>query len=176
LNVSIDGDLAVAGAYLDSGAATEAGAAYVFERDHGGPDAWGERAKLVPSDVTAEDYAGYDVGIHGDFVVVGAGYHDADPLRREDTGAAYVFSRNTDGIDGWGEYLKLIASDSKAEDHFGHAKGIAVGHGWLVVGASRVDGGTPTTPECGAAYVYLMPLFVDGFESGTTDGWSTVHP
>jgi FG-GAP repeat len=169
-SASIDADLVVIGADRDSGTVNEGGAAYLFDRNLGGPDAWGERTKLVPSDAAAEDNAGSTVGIFGDFIVVGSGYHDAVA---DDAGAAYVYSRNTGGPDTWGEYQKIVASDGVLGDRFGH-KGVAVGRDWMVVGAYRVDGGTPTTPECGAAYVFYIPIFADGFESGTTDSWSAV--
>lgn len=171
-SVSIDGDSLVVGADRDSGTANEAGAAYLFDRNLGGPDAWGERIKLVPSDAAAEDNAGSTVGILGDFIVVGSGYHDAVA---EDAGAAYVYSRNTGGPDTWGEYQKIVASDGALGDRFGH-KGVAVGRDWMVVGAYRVDGGAPTTAECGAAYVFDVPMFADDFESGTTDNWDSSIP
>ncbi len=171
-SASLDGDLLVVGADRDSATATEAGAAYVFERNLGGPGVWGERSKLVPSDVATGDNAGSSVGILRDVVVVGSGYHDSVA---QDAGAAYLFSRNAGGVDAWGEHKKIVASDGAFEDRFGH-KGVSVGHGWLVVGAYRVDGGTPTTPECGAAYVFEMPLFADDFESGTTDSWDSILP
>lgn len=172
ISTSIDGDLVVVGADRDSGTANEAGAAYLFDRNLGGPDAWGERIKLVPSDAAADDNAGSTVGVLGDFVVVGSGYHDSVA---DDAGAAYVYSRNNRGLDAWGEYKKVVASDGVLGDRFGH-KGVAVGRGWMVVGAYRVDGGTPTTPECGAAYIFELPIFSDDFEAGTTDAWDSATP
>ncbi len=172
ISASINGDLVVVGADRDSGTTNEAGAAYLFDRNLGGPGAWGERTKLIPSDAAAGDNAGSTVGASGDFVVVGSGYHDAVA---DDAGAAYFYSRNIGGADAWGEYKKIVASDGAFDDRFGN-KGVAVGRDWMVVGAYRVDGGTPTTPECGAAYVFDVPMFVDDFESGTTDNWDQATP
>jgi hypothetical protein len=42
---SVSGDIAVVGAHLNG-----QGAAYVFQRDHGGPNNWGEVRILLPSD------------------------------------------------------------------------------------------------------------------------------
>jgi len=169
VSASLDGDLVVVGAFFDDGAAFESGAAYLFDRNLGGLGAWGEITKLVPSDAVAEDRAGYEVGILGDFVVVGAGWHDAVA---DKAGAAYVFSRNSGGADAWGEVKKLVASDGSADDLFGH-KGIAVGRGRLLVGAYGND---DQAGEAGAAYSFDLPLFADGFESGTTDSWGSATP
>ena len=54
------------------------GAAYVFERNQGGGDNWGQVTKLVALDSANNDYFGISVAISGDTVVVGA--------HREDTG------------------------------------------------------------------------------------------
>ena len=43
-------DLIVVGAREKNGTETGAGAAYIFERDHGGANAWGEVANLVATD------------------------------------------------------------------------------------------------------------------------------
>ena len=49
--VDIDGDYAIAGAprVFAAPSFTGTGAAYIFERDEGGTNAWGEKVKLVPS-------------------------------------------------------------------------------------------------------------------------------
>jgi len=166
---SLDSDLLVIGAFFDGGAAVESGAAYVFDRNLGGLDAWGEITKLVPSDAVAEDRAGYEVGILGDFVVVGSGWHDAVA---DKAGAAYVFSRNSGGADAWGEVEKLVASDGSADDLFGD-KGIAVGRGLLLIGAYGND---DQAGEAGAAYSFDLPIFADDFESGTTVSWDSATP
>ena len=50
-SVAISGNTVVVGAFADdSGANTDQGSAYIFERDQGGTNAWGEVKKLVASD------------------------------------------------------------------------------------------------------------------------------
>ncbi|MCH7580736.1 MAG: hypothetical protein IIB22_10885, partial [Chloroflexi bacterium] len=55
--MAVSGDTAVVGANLEDGGAGDpldrAGAAYVFERNQGGADSWGEVAKLTASDAQA---------------------------------------------------------------------------------------------------------------------------
>jgi len=69
-------------------AGSERGAAYVYERNQGGADHWGEVKKLTASDAQNYDYFGYAVTISGDTVVVGACVEDGVGSNR---GAAYVF-------------------------------------------------------------------------------------
>jgi hypothetical protein len=85
----------------------------------------------------------------------------------DDAGAASVSSRDSGGVDAWSEVDKIVASDGVAGDRFDN-RGLAISPDWLLVGAYLVDGGTPTTSECGAAYGFEMPLFAEDFESATT--------
>jgi len=79
-SVSIHGDLAVAGAIGDD---DDTGAAYLFERNHGGPNVWGELIKLTASDAAPGQWFGEAVAVNGDTVVVGA--------PQAGTGSGYVF-------------------------------------------------------------------------------------
>ena len=109
LSVAVSGDIAVVGASVESTAATNAGAAYVFQRDQGGADNWGEVKKLTASDAQAGDLFGFNVAVSGDTAVIGAREEDAGG---GDAGAAYVFQRNEGSQDNWGEVTKLTASDA----------------------------------------------------------------
>jgi hypothetical protein len=162
---SIDGDLVIVGAFLDDGAAVDSGSAYVFERDLGGPNNWGQRAKLVPSDGAFEDKAALAVSIRGSTAALSSGWHDAVA---EKAGAVYVYERSRGGTDAWGEVVKLTASDGQIEDYLGHSE-LVVGDGRLLAGTYGDDG--PTGTNEGSVYVFETPLFADGFEDGTTDAW-----
>jgi hypothetical protein len=90
--VSVDGDTAVVGAPAANAPLIAQGAAYVLYRDQGGPDAWGQVAKLTAADGAPYDVFGNSVSVSGDTVVVGAEGADTDyPGER---GAAYVFYRS----------------------------------------------------------------------------------
>jgi hypothetical protein len=58
--------------YQDDDNGSNSGSAYIFGRDQGGADAWGQVAKLTASDGASDDHFGYSVSISGDTVVVGA--------------------------------------------------------------------------------------------------------
>ena len=152
--VAVSGDTAVVGAYLEDAGGADAGAAYVFQRDQGGADNWGEVTKLLASNAQAGDLFGWSVAISGDTAVVGAFGEDAGG---SDAGAAYVFGRDQGGADNWGEAKKLLASDAEASDQFGVS--VAVSGGTAVVGAWLENTGGS---KAGAAYVFQQPVPVGG--------------
>jgi hypothetical protein len=166
-SVGLDTDTVVVGAF---GNTSFRGAAYIYGRNQGGADNWGEVKKITASDGVANDALGTSVRISGDAVVVGAPVLDPRrpgqlPAGTIGPGAAYVFERNQGGGDNWGETQKLTASDAAA-DRFGDA--VAISNGTVVVGA---DGKNDAT---GAAYVFTAtcanrPAKADFDGDGKTD-------
>ena len=125
-SVAVAGDVAVVGAYGEAAAAgNNSGAAYIFERNMGGTNAWGEVKKLTASDAEGYDSFGYSVAVAGDVVVVGAIYKDIGSCNS--AGAAYVFERNAGGANAWGEVKKLTASDAEEDDRYGLSVEAAAG-------------------------------------------------
>lgn len=147
--VALDGGTAVVGAWGVGDREPLSGSAYVFERDRGGPGAWGQTARLTASDGAMGDLFGEAVAISGDTIVVGAWHHDGVGA---DSGAAYVFER---GAGGWAEVGKLTAGDAAAGARFGWP--LAIDGGALVVGAEGAD----------AAYVFERG-------AGGPGGWGQV--
>lgn len=99
------------------------------------------RNEYEPSSDGAEnDFFGQSVSISGDTIVVGASGDDAN------RGAAYVFERNKDGADQWGEVKKLIASDREVDDRFGWS--VSISRDPIVVGARGDDSVT------GSSYIF----------------------
>ena len=145
-SVAIAGDVAIAGAYMDGSAAFKAGAAYVFEQNQGGANAWGEVKKLTAFDAAVGDYFGYSVAVDSDLAVVGAELKGAGGTK---TGAAYLFERNAGGVNAWGNVKKLTASDEVGYERFGYS--VAAASDIVVVGAPYKNEGSS---EVGAAYVF----------------------
>ncbi len=145
-SVSVSGDTAVVGAGGEGAGGQDAGAVYVFERDQGGADNWGEVTKLTASDAQAQDAFGTSVAVSGDTVIVGAFGESAGGAA---AGAAYIFQRDQVDADSWGEVRKLTASDAEAEDFFGLS--VAVSGNTVFVGAVFED---TAARSAGAAYVY----------------------
>ena len=160
-DVALSGGTAVVGApFHDPGGLVDAGAAYVYERDHGGTGAWGEVVVLSASDGEVGDRFGVSVSAWGDTVVVGATHQDHAGAS---SGAAYVFERDFGGAGAWGEVVKLIASDAAPVNYFG---GSVAAHGdTIVIGASGADHSGLFL--AGAAYVFER-------DSGGPGAWGEV--
>ncbi len=158
-SVSISGDYAIVGAQYEDSGGLSSGAAYIFYRDQGGADNWGEVKMLTASDAAAGDLFGYSVAIDGDYAVVGA-YSADDAVA--DCGAVYIYGRNQGGADNWGQVKILTASDAEAGDLFGTS--VAIDGDYVVVGASSEDG---TGSDRGAAYIFYR-------DQGGTDNWGEV--
>ncbi|WP_457666331.1 InlB B-repeat-containing protein [Thiolapillus sp.] len=146
ISVDIDGDTVIIGAKFNDDKGTQSGAAYIFSRNQGGSNAWGEVRKLLASDGAADDWFGHSVAIIGDTAVVGAYLKDGSA---QDFGAAYRFSRNEGGADNWGETAKLEADDGSVNDQLGYS--VAVGNDAILVGAHFADGNASTS---GAVYLF----------------------
>lgn len=138
ISVWIDGNTAVIGAPDEDGM----GAAYVFTRRGA---VWTEEEKLVAPVRSEGGKFGYDVGLSGDTIVVGAPKTDQTPI--PEAGAAHVFVRTPEG---WARQAELSASDGKADDAFGF--GVAISGDTILVGAN--DGNVTPGLTAGAAYVY----------------------
>ncbi len=148
-SVAISGDTALVGADYDNVAGNEGqGSAYVFGRNQGGADQWGQVAHLTAADGSAADLFGSSVAISGDTALVGAPYDDVGS--NLDQGSAYVFGRNQGGTDHWGQVAHLTAADGGAYDYFGCS--VAISGDTLIVGAAWADVGS--NREQGVAYVF----------------------
>ena len=140
---------------------------YVFVKPAGAWADGNETDKLTASDGEAQDNFGYSVAVDVDTVevsgaevevatvVVGAYQHDPidphsdpdSPLYLLDAGAAYVFTRDSEGVWDGGE--KLTADDGDALDYFGYS--VAVDVDTVVVGAYGDDDNGSAS---GSAYVF----------------------
>lgn len=113
--------------------------------------AFEEQAILRASDAQTSDEFGFSVSVSGDTALIGAWQEDGgagDLL--EQSGAAYVFTRDVDGI--WTQQAILRASDAQAFDGFGRS--VAIDGNTAVVGAPFEDGTGGVTSSFGAAYVF----------------------
>ena len=149
-SLAIHNDTVVVGAPVS----LPGGAAYVFYRDRGGPNAWGEVVRVSGVNTSWNDFFGFSVALDGDTLVVGA-YAGGDY-----DGQAYVFSRNQGGPDAWRQVAELVGSDVQPYDYFGSA--VAVSGDTAVVGACGTGDGTT-----GAAYVFQR-------DQGGPDAWGQV--
>ncbi len=150
--LDLDGDTLFVGAYLDNANAENSGSAYVFERNVGGANNWGQVKKIISSDNSYHDRFGWHVKLSGETVVIGA-YQNDDACPSDDTcnsGAAYIFERNLGGTDNWGEVKKITANDRARDDNF--SWGLDFDNDTIIVGALGDD---DNGSGSGSAYVFM---------------------
>ena len=103
-SVSISGDYAIVGAYLEAAGGIGAGALYSYLRNG---VTWSEKSKITASDAQANDQFGCSVSISGDYAIVGACYEDHGGI--DNAGAAYIYESIAD------LYLPVILSSFTAQ-------------------------------------------------------------
>ena len=142
LSVAIDGNRIAVGAIYDDATATDAGAAYIFQRNG---STWSQEAKLLAADGAAGDTFGFAVAIEGNRAVIGANaFEGANGVM----GAAYVFDR--DGF-GWVGTHKLTSQEVPAAGFYGFGVTLALSGNTILVGAHGDD---QTVNNAGAAFVF----------------------
>lgn len=146
-SVAIDGNTAVVGAYEYSQMAggDVFGKVYVYVRD--GTN-WNLQQELTASDGATDDWFGWSVAISGDYIIVGARFHDTDGF--SDQGKAYIFHRTND--DFWLEQEILVAQNNSGtltttDNNFGYS--VDIHNSFAIVGAHR-----PNSNQQGNAYVF----------------------
>jgi len=143
-SVAVDGQFAIVGAPYEDSGASNAGAAYLFQRQ--GDGSWKEVQKLQASDAYANDQFGYSVSLDGHLAIVGAHYKSSGRVYY--TGAAYLFERQGNG--SWKEVQKLEASDAYTNDRFGGS--VSLSGNLAIVGAHNKNSGRAY--YAGAAYIF----------------------
>ncbi|MCZ6657373.1 MAG: cadherin-like beta sandwich domain-containing protein [Gammaproteobacteria bacterium] len=130
--LQLDGDTALVGSWLEDSASNtdeqdnslaDSGAAYVFTRD---ASAWTQQAYLKASSIDANDRFGANLDVEGDTLIVGAPREDSNAtgVNGDDTdnsaldsGAAYLFDRDPQGM--WSQIAYLKAANTDDGDFFG---------------------------------------------------------
>jgi hypothetical protein len=132
-SVSVSGTTAIVGAYQHNvGAATSAGAAYVWTESAG---TWSMQQELTASDAAANDFFGYSVAVSAGNALVGAYQHKVGANAQ--AGAAYGFVRSGTA---WSQQQELEGSVAM----FGYS--VALSGGTAVIGALG---------QAGAAFVFI---------------------
>ena len=136
-SVSISNDTIVVG----SPNSMSNGSSYIYLRNAGGVENWGQRAILTASDGASSDMFGTGVSILDDLVVVGAPQNGIG-------GATYRFGRNEGGLENWGQINKFVPPGVTADGLFGSSVSIS---DHIIVGAPCDN---ETASDAGAAYIY----------------------
>lgn len=161
--VDLAGPTLVAAAPYEDANGANSGAVYIFDRNQGGADNWGQAKRLVGA--AAGDVYGFDVAVSGDTIAVGTPNHDEGGT---DKGAVYLYYRNHGGADNWGLFKKIAYPGSGAGNaQFGYA--VDLSGDILIVGAPLDDNNMTD-----AGYVYVFSR-----NEGGSDNWgllATIDP
>ncbi len=177
-SVSISGDYAVVGANfededtLETNSLDASGSAYIFKKDQGGANNWGQLKKITASVRTDGANFGRSVSIDGDYAIVAAYQKPAYIFKKDqggadnwglvkqtasgafsvalsggyaivgESGSAYFFKEDQGGADNWGQTQKVTGSGN-----FGFA--VSISGEFSIVGAYSDDGS-------GSAYFFKL--------------------
>jgi hypothetical protein len=117
---------------------------FIFERDQGSTNNWGQVKKLL---ISSRDN-GLSVTISGNLITIGAGQTRIDSNFNQ--GAAYLYKSDAGGTNNWGQVRRFLASDGAAQNYFGDSA--AISGNTMVVGAPSDD--VDTTIDRGSAYIF----------------------
>ena len=119
--VLVSGDFAfVSGNIAQVGSEAGAGAVWIFQKDAGGTDNWGQVAKLTANTPLSGANFGSSMAIDGNKLLVCA---QSETYGGESKpGAAYLFEN--DGLGNWTQIQRLQPSDFDEKDYFGQSCGI----------------------------------------------------
>jgi hypothetical protein len=159
------------GGFLDEVGSTDQGSAYIFQRDQGGANTWGQVTQIFATGGAASALFGYSVAISDDHAIVGARSDDVGG--NVDQGSAYIFQRDQGGANTWGQVKQVTAGDPAAGDLFGQA--VAISGDYLIVGAFANDIGG--NHDQGSAYIDLVVKTGSaGAPHGMTAAMSSASP
>lgn len=157
-SIDLDGDIMAVGAYHDKNTVTYGGAVYIFEKNSGGTDNWGQTKKITTSVINTHDKFGIDVDLQGTTLAVGSWWHTHSSTTY--AGAAYIFDQNEGGTNNWGLQKKITVPVPNSWDWFGGS--LALDGDNLLIGAERDDLGSTTNG--GGMYLF-------GKDEGGTGNW-----
>jgi hypothetical protein len=168
-SVCISGDYAIVGArYEDHDAngtdsLNSSGSAYIFYKNEDGTDTWGLQKKIVAGDRKNTAQFGYAVGISGERAIVGAYSESTDAAGANSltgAGAAYIFYKDKDGTNAWGQVRKIVPADREASDHFGNA--VSISGNYAIAGAYMEDHDANGCPVQPISFIKITLALING--------------
>eukprot|EP00188_Purpureofilum_apyrenoidigerum_P005005 Plantae.Rhodophyta-Purpureofilum_apyrenoidigerum.ctg6117.p1 GENE.Plantae.Rhodophyta-Purpureofilum_apyrenoidigerum.ctg6117~~Plantae.Rhodophyta-Purpureofilum_apyrenoidigerum.ctg6117.p1 ORF type:complete len:431 (-),score=88.28 Plantae.Rhodophyta-Purpureofilum_apyrenoidigerum.ctg6117:292-1584(-) len=123
------------------------GAVNVFVLENGD---WKHQQRLVASDRQNGDHFGWEAGIRGDRVVVGAAFKRANKLK---TGKAYIFERSSVGAN-FKEVAMLNSPEKENENHFGYS--VNINNNFVFIGTEMGLVPSSAKYKAGAVHIYTQ--------------------
>ncbi len=150
-SVDIDGDTLVVGAPKANLTTGNQGAVFLYGRNQGGPDAWGEIARRTPVSygMTNADF-GWTVSLSGSNLLVGAPRADINADLASSEGSAFRLARDAGGTNNWGVVQRFDAAQTNEGNDFGWD--VAVDADIALIGAPGMS--TGGVGNAGVTFVY----------------------
>ncbi|MEM1327994.1 MAG: T9SS type A sorting domain-containing protein [Bacteroidota bacterium] len=172
-SVDLTNDYALIGAW---GSGVDGrGAAYLFHRNEGGDNNWGEVQKLQADNISANDRFGYSVALEDNRALIGAyqkGQTDDAGFPLFNTGAAYLFEQNSNGR--WTEIAQFFAPDFAEDDNFGIS--VDLENRYVLIGADGKNSGAGAVylfeNQSDSDWMFLQKLEASNPKTNSFFGWS----
>jgi hypothetical protein len=149
--VSLNGGIVAVGAPFNDTPHTDGGSVYLYYKDEGGVDNWGEKKKLNGYD--ENDIFGSEITLQDDMLAVGIlGIYETQ-------GAVTLFSKDQGGADAWGEIVTVSAYNAPADESENFGKSIALKDKALLVGAPN---NSEKVHSGGVAYLFEENMIQPG--------------
>lgn len=162
-DLDLEGDLLAVGSLAGGTNATpNSGAAYIFQQNAGGSNAWGQVAAFFPADASTAngDQYGFAVSLNMGNLAVGAPNHNPGGLDPAG-GAIYVYDRVGPGTNLWALTDKVTQTGNQPDDRLGESVDLS---------GDRLAGGAPTeTTDVIAGAVYIFER-----NQGGTNAWGQI--
>jgi hypothetical protein len=153
-------DILVANAYknVNGGTGQETGdtkgEVYVFGKDVGGINNWGQVKKITATNGQMGDYFGFDLAVENNVLAI------ATPGFTSNQGAVFIHYQNQGGANNWGLLKRIDTPDGGTNDEFG--KSI-----YLINGTDLVISAPGNSSNAGAVYLFRK-------DQGGADTWGLI--
>jgi hypothetical protein len=148
--VDVFGSSVAVGATRSNDGGKGAGKAFLYERDLGGSNAWGQFKQLRNDPVSAKDQFGSSVVVEGAALIIGAAN---DGSFANNGGSMRVNSQDQGGTSNWGFVNEVGASNASSGDRF--STSADMDGTTLMVGAPLVDG---AGNDSGSVYIFHVDV------------------
>jgi hypothetical protein len=138
-SISLDKDRVLSAAYKED----KGGAVYLYTKNV--DESYTQDVKIAASDIKPEDGFGFDIGMDGDLIVVGAPFKDINDTYGADAGAVYLFKYFEVDKSAL-ELVKLVSENNTTGDNFG--KAVCISGDIVLVASPKENNAT------GAVYLY----------------------
>ena len=157
--VAISGDRILVGVHSmggDLSSPIDSGRARIYERDFGGPNAWGVVQKIGPSDGVHSNGYGFSVALSGSLALIGSTL--ATNGTGENRGFAEVYRRSSGATPNWTMIDRFAPGAAIANDRFGTAMALDGFTGIISSAFDSVNATNAATAGCARVYQFQFDL------------------